>query len=478
MMRSICGSRFRVGLLLALLLMALSWPTAALLGDGSSQEHVLYLPVVLSDYSWVSPFSVETNSLLTQTLTDRAEELGVAWMRMHRLYWRDIQPAEQLNYDWSAMSAFEDELRRLAAAGIQPIVIVHQSPPWATLHETACSAVRPDKLPAFAAFMSAAVNRYKAPEFNVHYWELGNEPDVDPTLVGRDQVFGCWGDANAPYYGGQYYGEMLKVVAPAIRSADPAAKILIGGLLLDRPVDLQPGPNKPALFLKGILEAGAADCFDLVPYHAYPSFINAQMDHDTTAYSSWAPWGGMVLGKARFLRQIMDEYGVDKPLLLNETALICYDKYAACDPPPEEFYDAQADHLVRTFVRAQSAHVGGLAWYTLNGPGWRQGGLLDSEDERRPAFFAYRALIGRLSRASYDSPADYGEGIEAYRFTQGEHNVHVVWSTDASVHTIRVLQSQLIGAYDRDGALLRPVLAGDYGELTVGIHPIYLQINR
>jgi len=478
MMRSICGSRFRVGLLLALLLMALSWPTAALWGDESAPKHVLYLPVILRDDPWGSPFSVETSSLLTQTLTDRTKELGVAWMRLHRLYWRDVQPTEQSAYDWSAMSAFEGELRRLAAAGIQPIVIVHQSPRWATLHETACSAVRPDKLPAFAAFMSAAVNRYKAPEFNVHYWELGNEPDVDPTLVGTDQVFGCWGDANAPYYGGQYYGEMLKVVAPAIRSADPTAKILIGGLLLDRPVDLQPGPNKPSLFLKGLLEAGAADYFDLVPYHAYPSFANAQMDHDTTSYTSWAPWGGMVLGKARFLRQIMDEYGVDKPLLLNETALSCYDKYTACNPPPETFFEAQADHLVRTFVRAQSAHVGGLSWYTLNGPGWRQGGLLDSEYERRPAFVAYRALIERLSWARYDSPADYGAGIEAYRFTQGEHNVHVVWSKDQTVHTIRVLGSQLIRAYNRDGALLRPVLSGDYRELTVGFQPIYLEIAR
>jgi len=56
--------------------------------------------------------------------------------------------------------------------------------------------------------------------------------------------------------------------------------------------------------------------------------------------------------------------------------------------------------------------------------------------------------------------------------------VHVVWSKDQTVHTIRVLGSQLIRAYNRDGALLRPVLSGDYRELTVGFQPIYLEIAR
>jgi hypothetical protein len=465
-------------LLLAVLAVVLSRPAAALVGDAPAATHMLYLPAVVSDYPWVSPFGIETLPPLTQTLTDRAEELGVGWMRLHRLYWRDVQPTEQSAYDWSTMSAFEDELRRLAAAGIHPIVIVHQSPYWATLYDTSCSAIRADKFSAFADFVSAAVNRYKTSEYNVHYWELGNEPDVDPSLIGPDKVFGCWGDASDPYYGGRHYGEMLKVVAPAIRNADPDAKILIGGLLLGGPTPLEPGPDRPALFFKGILEAGAADCFDMLPYHAYHSFVDAQWDHDAAPYHSWVSWGGVVLGKARFLRQIMDEYGVDKPLLMNETALNCDPRYAVCDPPPEAYWQAQADHLVRIFVRAQSAHVGGLSWYTLNGPGWRHGGLLDSADERRPAFIAYRTMIERLHWARYEGPADYGAGLEAYRFRQGGHGVHVVWSRDASVHTLRVPQSELIQAYDRDGAPLTPSVSGDFSELTVGFQPVYLEVRR
>jgi hypothetical protein len=34
-------------------------------------------------------------------------------------------------------------------------------------------------------------------------------------------------------FGGEYYGNMLKIVYPAIKSADPQAQVLVGGLLLD-----------------------------------------------------------------------------------------------------------------------------------------------------------------------------------------------------------------------------------------------------
>lgn len=477
-MRSVPNFHIRAGLLFALLLIALNGhavpPSSAALVTG----HALYLPAIQNNYPWISPFSVEVTQRLSSTLVAEADELGVGWMRLRRLYWRDVQPTEQSDYDWSALSGFEEELRLLAETGIQPVVIVHHSPDWATVHETSCSAIRQDKFNAFAAFMAAAANRYKTSEFNVHHWELGNEPDVDPSLVPPDNVFGCWGDAGDPYYGGRHYGEMLQVVAPAIRDADPEAKILIGGLLLDSPTSLEPGANKPSLFLKGILESGAADDFDMVPYHFYSSYSGVQMDYDRAPGLSWASRGGMTLGKARFLRQIMAEYGVDKPLLLNETALSCNPQYQVCDPPIPAFFEAQADHLVRTFVRALSADVGGLTWYTLNGPGWRQGGLLNADGTRRPAFIAYRALAQRLNGARYDSAADYGAGIEAYRFSRSGSNVHVVWSTDSSTHTIRILQSQLLHAHNRSGELLVPTPAGDFYELTVGFEPIYLELRR
>ena len=478
MFSTIHHSRLRICWLLILFVLLLVQPTSTTLGSSISESpYAVYLPLVQNDYPWVSPFSVESNRPVVGLLADRAQELGVGWMRLHRVYWRDIQPTEQSDYDWSSLSEFENELRALAAAGITPVVIVHHSPRWATIKANSCGAIRQDKFGAFADFMAALANRYKQPEFNVHHWELGNEPDVDPSLVRVDNVFGCWGDANDPYYGGRHYGEMLKVVAPAIRRADPQAKILIGGLLLDKPVSLDPGQNKPALFLKGILEAGAAPHFDIVPYHAYPSYLGQQIDYDLLP-SHWSSWGGWTLGKARFLRQMMGQYGIDKPLFLNETALGCVPEYYTCDPPPEDFFQAQADFLARTFTRAQSEQIGGLTWYTLNGPGWRHGGLLDASGDPRPAFHAYKNLATRLAFTKYEGKADYGSQIEGYSFLRAGERVHVIWSKDTTMHTVTVPRSKLIQVYDRDGNTISPTLVGDQYQFTVGFSPVYVDLMR
>ena len=67
--------------------------------------------------------------------------------------------------------------------------------------------------------MAEAVERYSAPPYNVIYWEVGNEPDIDPSLVDGDEIYGCWGDKTDAYYGGGYYAEVLKQVYPAVKKA-------------------------------------------------------------------------------------------------------------------------------------------------------------------------------------------------------------------------------------------------------------------
>jgi hypothetical protein len=439
------------------------------------------LPLVLRSLYWPTPFGVETNQRnpFTGVLVERAQDLGTGWVRFHRLSWRDVQPVEGGPYDWSVVSSFENELRNTRQAGMIPLVIVHHSPLWATINEpvpTDCGAVRIEKFPAFAAFMTAAVNRYKQTEFGVHYWELINEPDVDPRLVQADNVFGCWGDIDDPYYGGQHYGEMLKVVSPAIKAADPSAKVITGGLLLARPVP-NPGEGHPELFLAGILAAGAAPHFDIVAYHAYPSYVGINFDYDQMP-SPWESLGGYTLGKARLLRQIMANYGVSKPLFLNETALGCDPNWYGCNPAPPEFFEAQANYIVRTFTRGRSENIQAFIWYTLDGPNWRYVGLLDADNNPRPAYIAYQQLVDHTNRSRFEAPVNYGSDVEAYSFVRETDRVHVVWSTDTISDTIYVPQSEFLGAYDREGNPLSPIAVGTDYQFVVGFNPIYLHLRR
>ncbi|MCP4361186.1 MAG: glycoside hydrolase family 5 protein, partial [Chloroflexi bacterium] len=284
----------------------------------------VYLPLIAKKHPWVSPFGTETQYTYfpNSTIFTRAEELGVSWIRLNGMIsWRALQPNEGDPIDWSMLSDFEDGLRTLKAAGIIPIVIADDYPAWATIEPNSCGAIRTDKFAAYADFVAQLADRYKTDEFNVHHWELGNEPDVDPSLVITNNVWGCWGDIDDPYYGGEHYGEMLKVMTPAVKAANSNAKVWIGGLLLDSPnsEETNPGRGRPELFLQGILEAGAAPYFDIVAFHFYVPYTSFRQDHDNGGGGGrWDEMGGGVLGKTSFLRNIMQQYGVTKPLFLNE----------------------------------------------------------------------------------------------------------------------------------------------------------------
>jgi hypothetical protein len=321
--------------------------------------------------------------------------------------------------------------------------------------------------------MRALVARYKGDEFDVHTWELGNEPDVDPILVKGSSAFGCWGDIDDAYYGGEAYGRMLQVVTPAIRAEDPGARVVLGGLLLDKPEPTDPNMGHPELFLEGVLRAGAADDFDILAYHAYPSYDGTVKDHDLT-FLFWADWGGIVPGKALFLRQTMARYGVDKPLFLNETGLGCPSYFTVCDPPEPQFFQVQASYVIRSFVRGIGQGIIGFVWYTLDGPGWRHTNLLDGDGTLKPAYVAYQQLAQQLNQARYLRPVDYGPGLDAYAFQRGTQYVHVVWAIEDETLAIMIPRNNYVAAYGRDGELLSPTLVAMNYQLQVGFEPIYV----
>jgi hypothetical protein len=189
-------------------------------------------------------------------------------------------------------------------------------------------------------------------------------------------------------------------------------------------------------------------------------------------------WGGWTLGKARYLRDIMADYGVDKPVIANELALGCPSSYPWCYPVPTEFREAQADFVVRTFARDLSEDIRIFIWYSLDGPGWRETGLLWANKDSRPAFRAYRQLATRLNGSQFEQAVDYGPEVEAYEFVTAAKRVHVLWSIDAVDDTVRVPQDGFLNAYDLEGYTLPLVPDGDDYVFTAGFSPIYFVMTR
>lgn len=462
--------------------------------------HHVFIPQLTQDYPWVSPFGIESTRPLLETnsLLQRAVDLQPGWTRMgYQVSWAELQPLPGQTPNWNLLATFETELRNLKAAGVRPVVIVKDSPLWAldpiraqdaNGNLTACGAIAEEHFDEFAGFLSQLVARYSGPEFNVHDWELGNEPDVDPTQVLPDSQYGCWGDIeDTLYYGGYHYGRMLASVAPAIKQADSRAVIWMGGLLLDRP-ESPPSSSDgfPERFFRGVLEAGAAPFIDVVPYHWYTTywdFIGAgtAYDYDLILSPYWIKWGGGTIGKARYLRQVMAEYGINKPLALNESGFGCKESEIYCNTPDDNFYESQANHLVRYYVRGLSENVSNFFWYTLNGPGWRFTGLLDEFNQPRKSYLAYQYLSQKLQYARYLYPISYNPDIDAYAFRANSLHVHILWAREDKTVDFSVPASKFIEATDREGVVLYnqsnpPPQSGSSYLLQVGFEPVFLTL--
>ncbi len=450
----------------------------------------MYLPLTVKYTSPDILFGVEAIDPLLpgDTVLINTVNLPARWVRLNnRVSWRSLQPYEGAPIPWSQLARFEQELISLKASGLTPIIIVDDYPRWATDNTvrddglpTSCGRLLEDKVDDFAAFVAEIVTRFKTPEFGVRDWELGNEPDVDPNIVSPDDVFGCWGNVADPYYGGEAYGRMIIQVGRAIKAADPLARVWIGGLLLDRPSSIDPGQGHPELFFEGILRSGADRYFDIVAYHSYTGYgWQVVRDFDLLP-SPWNEWGGGTVGKARYLRQVMQAYGVHKPVFLNETAFLCAydpkypDRYPWCETPSEDFYELQANLNVRSATRAYSEKIMGYIWYTITGPGWRWGGLLDSAQSPKPVYWAYSRLIKQLSNSRSLGEVSYAPGIEAYAFDRGSDRLDVLWSIENQVITVTVSIPDYVAAYGRDGELLTPVVDGSNYLLPVGFSPVYL----
>ncbi|UCD99786.1 MAG: hypothetical protein JSV42_03395, partial [Chloroflexota bacterium] len=377
-------------------------------------------------------------------------------IRHNGLQWHEIESIEGVR-NWEAAANLEEKLIRASANNLSTMLIVRGTPEWAQMVPGSyCGPIKPEKLAAFAQFMTEAVSRYSQAPFNIKIWELGNEPDVDPTLVSAKSVFGCWGNQNDPYYGGQYYAEMLKTVYPAIKSVDPGAKVLIGGLLLDcDPTRPPEGKDcNPGNFLEGILLNGGGAFFDAVSFHGYAPYFRPNQDISNPLFyddhhPSWEHRGGVVIGKIDFLREVMSKYNLSKPIYHTEGALLCTEYNPIdCDPPVDEFYESQADYLIRMYLRNWGNRIYGTIWFSFEGPGWRYGSLLDGNQNPKPVYEALKFLLSELVDAELSGNISLDGNLEGYEFTTPEKRIWVVWSPQ-EVDTVLMVPGDIQAVYNK-----------------------------
>jgi hypothetical protein len=468
----------------------------ALASEGQSDQSIsIHLPLVAggagSGQVFIeNPFGVEVKPLSDLPGLQEIADAGSSFTRLNGVLWANVEPVEGAR-NWGALAGKENQLKKAAEHGLRVVLVVRHTPAWAQkVPGYFCGSIKPSKLAAFANFMKDLVSRYSAAPYHVKYWELYNEPDISPGIVPKStSAFGCWGDASDPYYGGGYYAEMLEVVYPKIKEADPDAKVLIGGVLLScNPATGKCSSDEEALaskFLEGILVNQGGNSFDGVAFHNYDIFMYQLGAYWSRKWeSTWDDTGPALIAKAHFIKNMLETYNVFGKFLMNsETALLCG---ASGDPPGSPGCEAAADsdyeltkayYITESYVAAIAEGLRANIWYSHLG--WRNSGLLYTDAYPRPAMFAYRFARQMLSDATYlgsivDQDTGGVGGLQGYKF-QGPYGelIWVIWARNRASNEV-VPASPPDAVWDVFG---NPISLPTPTKLSITLAPSYVAWN-
>jgi hypothetical protein len=200
-------------------------------------------------------------------------QAGVVWIRGVPCNWRDVQPRPG-QWNWSAC---DENLNDVTSVGMQPVVLFSYSTSWCTTASPGARSLHwypPCDYQQFSNFVFHLVARYGAtphPELEgdgggpygqgkVQYWEVGNEPDVPGSLA--------LPAGSSPQDAASIYAHLLRAAHDAIKSADPNAQILIGGLAHGGGAGQTQRPD----FLRAVLTDPTypgGESFDVMNFHTY-----------------------------------------------------------------------------------------------------------------------------------------------------------------------------------------------------------------
>ena len=367
--------------------------------------------------------------------TQEIQTLGTHWVRMFAP-WPTLEPDPGV-YDAGWFSLYEQTFRQLPA-GTKVILDVVSSPPW----ETGSSDIHtPPSDPAdYAAFLHYLAQRFGD---RVAAYEIWNEEDAPIWWTGAP---------NPPAY-----AALLKAAYPAVKSAEPSATVVLGGLT---------GNDYP--FLEGVYAAGGKGSFDAVAVHT------------DTACDVLSPY---VFLRGNDNRMIPDSFlayrevhaamvanGDDKPIWMTEmswrtTSKVCGEGMWAGQKPEGVSDDQQATYLAQAFhCLAGDPYVQVALWFPLRDEGGVTSGLERADGSHKPSFDAMRSYAHKGDQltgscGNFTGPRITVASPANHIHYSGPLPIHVSARSNAGVFRIRLeIDGKLIRNYD--GKTYPSTLAG------------------
>lgn len=458
------------------------WLAPQSTADEQAETSHLYLPTIYYYDSTRdrSTFGVQMygNTLPSGQYYNDLVDSGTVWIRIP-VRWRDVEPTRQFSpktYNWTGIDNV------LAAAvpsqhNFKIIGTIYYAPDWAVPDPYHARAVlNDDALPDFAEFLTALSARYSGQTAGlpvVTHWEFYNEPDITTEPGGVP----LWGD------NGDKYAQMLATAYPAIKTGNPNAQVLFGGIAYDAFVDQ--GGTFVREFLDDVLAAGGGDYFDMMNFHFYPGFA------PNWTGEAWPLSGPGLFEKAAFIRHKLEqEYGIYKPMVITEAGW-----YSDAPPFLPSSPEIQSRYVVKLHVQSMAADIKVMIWWMLYdaGIGYNETGLVTTATPpvRKPAFGVYQTMVEEMKTAQFVrrlSDEETGnERLEVYQFADGAKNrtLYVAWLNvadhNSSETAVLRLPAPTVTVKAMEGHVTQVLSDGNDGiedgwvTISVSNRPVYLE---
>ncbi len=387
-------------------------------------------------------------SLSPATGFTHAVESRAGWVRFP-VIWAAVEPSNTTpaNYNWANLDA---SVQAVQASGIQAIFTIEVNPAWAAAKPGGPVTNTAD----LQEFVGAVVARYPS----IRYWEIYNEPD-------SLQRFGTKGSA---------YAALLANLYPLIKSANPSAQVVMGGLGMDWFID-QGGPFDRN-FLTDTLKNCTGTCFDVANFHYYPFYRG-----------TWESYGRDIIGKAKFVSQTLVAHHFVRPLFATETGWPTGSDWGGVE--------LAARFVPKSFARALAAGLSATVWFSMLDADSSDPGLIDDYNTPRPSYIAFQVLTSLMNGAKYLGVASVSDPLEGYQFLAFDKRLDLYWydcplvkapppggPVDCSNTATLKVSASRVGVIDKLG-VQSIKNDGDDGvvdgkiTLTVGSSPIYIDYN-
>jgi hypothetical protein len=360
----------------------------------------------------LSRFSVDVIDDFSPATLDMLKASGAGAVRMY-LSWNRVEPSNvpPTQYNWAA---YDQSFKALAERGLQPITVIQDCPTWACSRTD--GPIRAERVGDFVEFMGALTARYSKAAYNAHYWEFWNEPDSTASAGGINYNWGMYGAR---------YAAMLGAVRPAMKAADPAAQLVLGGVAYDN--FQESGGPFYRRFVDDVLDAGGGQHLDAFNFHYYVQNIH------------WCSF----TAKLNELRAKLKARGLNLPIMSTETGYTSDPNFGSSD-------DTQSLYVAQAYAQTAGEGMLSTTWFLIkdfntNVPGWQifqKSGLIDRAGAPKPSHQSYKVAVAQIGQRPPVRALGAAEGVagtmRGYELAgDAAHSgpLWVVWAWDLSPNT-------------------------------------------